>query len=97
MHIISRRAIRDFVKAYPQAEQSLDAWYRTAKQAKWSKLMDVRTAYPHADAVGDCTVFNIHGNRYRLIAHIKYAYRTIYIRGIYTHAEYSRGRWKDGC
>jgi mRNA interferase HigB len=51
----------------------------------------------HADPVGECTVFNVHGNHYRLIAHIKYEHRTIYILGIYTHKEYDKGGWKDGC
>jgi len=49
------------------------------------------------NAVGRCTVFNIHGHRYRLVARINYQHRTVYIRGIFTHEQYDRGDWKDGC
>ena len=95
--MISRKAIREFCATYPDSETSLDSWYRNALQADWESIVDVRTIYPHADAVGRCTVFNIHGNRYRLIASIKYPYRVVYIRHILTHAEYDRGGWQDGC
>jgi mRNA interferase HigB len=60
-------------------------------------MVEVRGTHPQADAVGRCTVFNIHGNRYRLIAAINYEHRVLYIRGIYTHAEYDKGGWKHGC
>jgi mRNA interferase HigB len=97
MRIISRRAIREFVERYPRAEPALDAWYRIALQADWPNLAEVQQVYPHADLVGRCTVFNIHGNRYRLIARVNYQHRTIYIRQILTHQEYDKGGWKDGC
>jgi len=97
MRIISRRAIREFAAIHRSAESALDAWYRIAKRADWGSLVDVQKVYPHADLVGECTVFNIHGNRYRLIARIDYRYRTVYIRCILTHKEYDEERWKDGC
>lgn len=75
----------------------MDAWYRIALQADWSNLVDVQQTYPHADLFERCTVFNIHGNRYRLIARVNYEHRTIYIRNILTHKEYDQGGWKDGC
>jgi mRNA interferase HigB len=93
----TRRAIREFVETYPLAETALDAWYQIALQADWSTLVDVQKIYPHADLVGRCTVFNIHGNRYRLICRVNYKHRTIYIRSILTHKEYDKGNWKDGC
>jgi len=97
MRVISRRAIREFVRAYPLAENALDTWYRAAKTAVWRNLVDVQRVYPHADLVGECTVFNVHGNRYRLIGKIDYRYRTVYIRKILTHKEYDRGDWKNDC
>ena len=57
-------------------------------------IIDVRKTYPHADAVGDFTVFNIGGNKYRLAVYIKYPSRRIYIRYVMTHEEYSREDWK---
>jgi len=53
--------------------------------------------YPQADQVGRCTVFNIGGNNYRLIAAIHYNTGVVYIRHVLTHAEYDRGAWKKGC
>lgn len=60
----------------------------------WSSLVHVRESWPSADAVGNLTVFNIGGNRYRLITCIDYRYRKIFIRAILTHAEYDREGWK---
>jgi mRNA interferase HigB len=94
VRIISRKALRDFADEHKDAETPLDDWYRTAKRAHWINIVDVRRTYPHADAVGDFTVFNIGGNKYRLATHIKYPSRRIYIRHVMTHEEYSREDWK---
>ena len=65
-----------------------------AKRATWGNITEVRRDFQHADAVGNFTVFNIRGNKYRLIAVIKYRWQVVYIRAILTHKEYSRGKWK---
>ena len=54
----------------------------------------MRLVYPAADVVGNHTVFNIKGNAYRLIVRINYRGKVIYVRGVYTHAEYAKGDWK---
>lgn len=64
------------------------------KRATWRRLADVRGDFSHADAVDAFTVFNISGNRYRLVSVIKYRWQIVYIRHILTHAEYDRGKWK---
>ena len=64
--VISRKALREFADAHKDAETPLDDWYRTAKRLRWASLVDVRKTYPHADAVGEFTIFNIGGNKYRL-------------------------------
>ena len=97
MHVISRKALRDFAERHPTARGPLDAWYRTARQATWSNLADVQATYPHADLYGACTIFNIGGNNYRLIVWINYAYQRIFIRNVLTHAGYDREGWKDDC
>jgi mRNA interferase HigB len=94
VHIISRKALRDFANKYTDAETPLDDWYRTAKRAEWISIIDVRKTYPHADAAGDFTVFNIGGNKYRLATYINYRSGRIYIRHVMTHEEYSREDWK---
>jgi len=94
MHIISRKALRDFAERHAGSEGALDAWYRVAKAASWASLDDVRATYPHADFVLPYTVFNIKGNTYRLVAIVKYQHQRIYIKHILTHAEYDKGKWK---
>jgi mRNA interferase HigB len=94
VHIISRRALRDFANEHKDAETPLDDWYRTVKRAIWNSIIDVRKTYPHADAVADFTVFNIGGNKYRLATYIKYRSRRVYIRYVMTHEEYSREDWR---
>jgi mRNA interferase HigB len=97
MRVIGYEAIQDFVKAHRDAESSLSAWYMTTNDALWKSIVDVRQTYPHADAVGTCTVFNIRGNRYRLIAKIDYAKEAIFIASILTHADYDKEKWKRDC
>ena len=71
---------------------ALDVWYRIALKASWESMVDVRKMFPSADAAGVYTVFNIKGNSYRLITVIRYP-KTLFIRGVLTHAEYDKRRW----
>jgi len=70
-------------------------WYFIANRAQWQNLAEVRTDFRRADAFGLFTVFNIGGNKYRLIAAIKYRWQVIYIRHVLTHAEYNKEKWKS--
>jgi mRNA interferase HigB len=74
----------------------LRAWYQAVRQDEWRNFADVRSRFPHADLVGALTVFNIGGNKYRLIAAIHYNRGKVYVRHVLTHAAYSRGDWKEG-
>jgi mRNA interferase HigB len=94
VRIISRKALREFAEAHSDAETPLDDWYRTVKRLWWTSLVDVRRTYPHADLVGEFTVFNIGGNKYRLATHINYRTGRVYIRHAMTHEEYGRKDWK---
>ena len=94
MRVISRRALREFIGQYPNAESSLDQWYRAARRASWRSLADVRRVFPHADQVGRRTVFNIAGNNYRLIARINYRTQKLYVLAVLTHAAYDKEQWK---
>ena len=94
MNTISFKAVQKFVSSHREAETPLLAWYKTAKRAAWRNLAEVRQVYPHADLVGRYTVFNIGGNKYRLIAEINYQYQQILIRRILTHEEYDKDDWK---
>jgi mRNA interferase HigB len=94
VRVISRRALREFASAHKDAEAPLDDWYRIAKRLRWTSLVDVRKTYPHADAVGEFTIFNIGGNKYRLATYIDYRTAKVYIRHVLTHEEYGREDWK---
>lgn len=91
MRVISKRALREYWESHPDAEESLTTWYRAAKAADWDGPMSVKAAFPKASIVGNNrVVFNIRGNRYRLVVRIEYRYRTLYVRFLGTHAEYDR-------
>ena len=94
MHIITRRKLLEAAEKHGDLGERLDVWYRTAKRAEWKNLMDVRQVFPTADAVEEFTVFNIHGNAYRLITEINYQTGRIFLRHVLTHAEYGKGGWR---
>ncbi|MGO9229306.1 MAG: type II toxin-antitoxin system HigB family toxin [Bryobacteraceae bacterium] len=94
MHVISRKKLKEGAVRHPDVEAALDAWFRIAKHALWQDLTDVRKTFATADAVESWTVFNIKGNKYRLITEINYRLRRIYIRHVLTHAQYDREKWK---
>jgi mRNA interferase HigB len=94
MHIISRKALRLFWEQYPDSETALLRWFKVVRQSEFETLAELRAAFPSADKVGNWVVFNIGGNKYRLIASIHFNRGKVYVRHILTHAEYSRGKWK---
>lgn len=98
--MISFRALREFAETHPDAMEPLKAWHRVAVTSQWESIVDVRAVYPHADAAGRCTVFNIRGNHYRLAVQFDYPSQVIYVKKVMTHAEYDvdQGkRWKKSC
>jgi mRNA interferase HigB len=97
MRVFSYKKIREFSQLYPGAKEPLDKWYKAAERAAWKNLADVRKELPHADAVRDCTVFNIGGNKYRLIVKIEYVKQMIFIKFILTYKEYDKEQWKNAC
>ena len=91
MRIIARKPLREFWKRHRNSEDALRGWYKDVKGEEWKHPTDILKRYPNASIVGsDRVVFRIKGNRYRLIAIINYASRTIYVRFVGTHAEYNR-------
>ena len=69
------------------------AWYKTACAARWRSLQDVRRSFPDADQVGAVLIFNIRGNRYRLIVAERFAKNKLYLKALLTHKEYDRKEW----
>ena len=95
MHIISRKALKGAGETYAAAGNPLDSWYRVAKSAAWGNLEDVRKTYASV-VVGEktYTVFNIGGNKFRLVVGINYKTQKVFIKHVLTHAEYEKGDWK---
>jgi mRNA interferase HigB len=91
MRIIARRTLREFWEHHPDAEQGLRAWYYDVQTAVWKSPADIKRTYANASILGqDRVVFNVKGNRYRLVAAINYPYQICYIRFVGTHKEYDR-------
>jgi|SRR5262245_22304456 len=97
VRIISKRKLREFWENRPDAKEPLLDWYNVALKSSWQNLAEVRESFRHADPVGDCTVFNIKGNDYRLITVIKYRAQRVYALYVLTHKEYDKEKWKDDC
>jgi len=95
MNVISYKRVRQFSSIYRDAATPLRAWYSTARKANWQSLAELKRVYPSADLVGRYTVFNIRGNKYRLITGIVYRSQTLFIVAILTHEEYDLGKWKE--
>jgi len=95
MHIITRKRLNEFSAEHPNAKSGLIHWYRILKKNNPSDFVELRRLFAHADQVGGLTVFNIGGNKARLIAAVHYNRRKVYIRAVLTHAEYDVGKWKQ--
>jgi mRNA interferase HigB len=91
MRIISRKKLREYWEHHPDARSSLESWYADVKQADWKNPEDIKTVYRTASfTANNRIVFNIKGNKYRVIVAVQYTYRIVYIRFIGTHQEYDR-------
>ena len=94
MYVISRKTLRDFWEQYPDSESPLSRWFKIVEQTTFTSFDELRLTFPSADKVGDLVVFNIGGNKYRLIASIHFNRGKVYVRHILTHREYDKGAWK---
>ncbi|HEU6452261.1 MAG TPA: type II toxin-antitoxin system HigB family toxin [Gemmatimonadaceae bacterium] len=94
MRIIAKRTLREFWEAHPRnrpAKTPLEDWYAQVRAADWESPADVKAQFGDASILrGSRVVFNIGGNRYRLVVRVNYPYRVVYVRFVGTHAEYDR-------
>lgn len=95
MHIITQRRIWEAQLQYPESKNALDGWYRIVKKSRFSNFSELRSTFQSVDKVGNCYVFNIGGNKLRLIANIHFQRQKVYIRFILNHHEYDRNFWKE--
>src|ERR1051326_6950761 len=91
MRVISRKRLTDFARIHLDAKPGLNAWFYEAKDADWANPAQVKKQYATASILGNGrVVFNVSGNKYRLIVKINYAYRIIYVRFVGTHSDYDK-------
>lgn len=91
MNVVARPILIGFARVHPDAEQPLKAWYAEATKAAWTTPQDIKRLYPSASFLGgNRVVFNLGGNKYRLIVAVAYQFRAVYIKFIGTHAQYDK-------
>ena len=88
MVVVAQEVFREFWKRHNQAETPLRSWYTAVTAAHWRHFQDVKAMFAKADRARQFTVFNISGNKWRLIARIDYTTGTVAVRHVFTHAEY---------
>ncbi len=94
MRVITRKRLIEFVEKHSGSKNTFDAWFHIMDKTNYSSFTDLRKTFPSADKVKKLTVFNIGGNKVRLITAIHYNTKCVYIRYVLTHAEYDKGNWK---
>lgn len=98
MHIIGYPKIRKFSEKYHNTKNSLQRWYNLLGKENYNNSDELRATFSNSfDKVGECIVFNVGGNKVRLIAKIFYGAKTVHIKHVLTHAEYDLGKWKKDC
>ena len=97
MHVITKKRLQEFWNLHPESESALTKWHKVAKKANWANLVEAKEDFPHAELVGRCIVFNVGGNNYRLIVKAKFRSKTMFVRFVLTHAEYTKNKWKTDC
>ncbi|MCU0982715.1 MAG: type II toxin-antitoxin system HigB family toxin [Pirellulaceae bacterium] len=101
MRVISKARLKQFwqMPGYQDAEGPLRAWYThvNSRTVSWQFWGDVKGDFGNASLVGSCAVFNIGGNKYRLVTRVLYPSQKVFILRVMSHADYDAGKWKDEC
>mgnify|MGYP000387663947 CR=1 FL=1 len=94
MHVIAKKALIRFWGSHADAKDPLIAWHSICEKENFENFAQLKQTFRLADKVGKFVVFNIGGNKYRLVAIVHFKYRKIYIRGVLSHREYDKEHWK---
>lgn len=95
MKIISNSALRAFAIEHPAAERALQGWRRVIESNQFANWAALKATFNTIDKVGEWVVFDIGGNKYRLIAYIRFEKQILYIKAVLTHRDYEKGAWKS--
>lgn len=94
MHIITHARIVEAQLAFPDCATALDFWYRAMKRGRFGNFAELRAAFGSVDKVGPLYVFDVGGNKLRLIAALHFNTGKVFVRLVLTHAEYDIAQWK---
>lgn len=94
MKIISNSALRQFSELHPQALGPMQAWRRVVEKNQFPNWMALKQSFNSVDKVGELAVFDIGGNKYRLVAYVRFERQILYIKAVLTHSQYDKGAWK---
>ena len=95
MHLITKKTLKIFWQKNLDSRTGLERWLRIIEKNDFENFSQLRETFPSADLVGKLIVFNIGGNKYRLITAIHFNRQKVYIRNVLTHKEYNKGEWKE--
>jgi mRNA interferase HigB len=93
LRVLGTEVLDKAKKTHRDLASPVATWLTIARAARWKNLNELRLTWRNTDCVKGKTIFNIKGNRYRLIAMVNYASQTIVVRMLVTHSEYSMGEW----
>ena len=94
MKLISNKVLREFASLHPEAEVPLQAFRQLIERGHYPHFAALRTTFRGVDKVGERYVFNIAGNKVRVIAAIAFTPQLLWVRAVLTHADYDKGDWK---
>lgn len=94
MHVIAKPMLVEFWTTHPDAQAPLLSWLTLIEKGNYTNFNALRATFASADYVDGLTIFNIGGNKYRLVALIHFNRGKVFVRNVMTHAEYDRGQWK---
>jgi mRNA interferase HigB len=95
MHIITRKRIIEAAELHKDCATALSGWYQTMKAASFANFAELKVSFNSVDKVEQFFVFDIGGNKLRLIAAIHFNTSKVFIREVLTHSEYDKGKWKE--
>lgn len=91
MRIFTEQVLKEYIAVRPEVKTALQEWVMIVKQSQWTCFADIKATFNSVDSIGNQRyVFNIKGNKYRLVVVIKFTIKFVYIRFIGTHTEYDK-------
>ena len=101
MRVISKRRLREFWESRKSdaaiAKRDFTTWYKITKNAGWAHFAGLRQTFGSADQVGNCVVFDVGNNRFRLIGRVNYQKGVVYVLRVMDHQEYDKNQWAEDC